>query len=237
MTRFVVVKDGTVLTPQARALADQARAAFPALRHDAIEPLFPHRGGIGRCRICGEQRVLTREHIPPRSAFNKERGRVHSLMEWLARTADGILPGGLLRQGGNWGYTLCGPCNNFLGHEYADEYTRMAIGIVNTFVGVNVHQLDAQPQQPIAAFGLSGSTPGADPRPGMFVREVLGLMCSMSADFDLAGRYPVIRRVILDKSVESLPQGMTIGMTAYFHKDSRFAGPALEIDPADGVWL
>lgn len=236
MTRIIVVKDGTVLTPQARALADEARAAFPALRHDATEQLFPHRRGVGRCRICGEQRELTREHVPPRAAFNKERGRVHSLLEWLSRTAEGVLPGGILRQGGNWGYTLCGPCNNFIGHEYADEYTRMAVGIVNTFVGENVLELDARPDQPIAGVTLTGNAPGSHPRPGMFVREVLALMCTMSADLDLAGRYPAIRRMILEAAVEPLPDGMSLGMTAYFHKDSRFAGPALEVLPDEGIW-
>ena len=31
---------------------------------------------IGKCRICGEEGYLTFEHIPPRSAGNKQEARV-----------------------------------------------------------------------------------------------------------------------------------------------------------------
>jgi hypothetical protein len=236
MARVRVVKEGTVVTPQQQQLIDEALHAFPDLAHDATEELFPRKNGVRRCRLCGQQRSLTREHVPPRTAYNTEAGRMHTLLEWLGRTAEDALPGGFVHQGGNWGYTLCAECNHFTGHQYASEYGRMAGGIVNTFVGVNVNDLDAQLEQPIAQFGLTGAAAGLAPRPGAFISEVLALMCTMSADFDLAGKFPAIRRIVLDGALEALPQGMSLGMTAYFHKDSRFAGPLVQVSLSDGTW-
>lgn len=236
MTRLFVAKDPGVMTPRAQRLVNEARAAFPALVHDATEELFPPRANLGRCRICGEQRQLTREHIPPRSAYNLERGRVHSIVEWFRRSAEGAMPGGIPRQGGNWGYTLCKRCNELTGQRYADEYREVAMTAVRMFAGSNVRELEAMTEQPIARFGMHGDAEHAGPRPGAFVREILALMCSISADFDLAGRYPAIRRLILDESSEALPEGMSLGMTVYLGGHPRYAGPTLVVEPPAGVW-
>jgi hypothetical protein len=61
-------------------------------------------------------------------------------------------------------------------------------------------------------------------------------MCTMSVDLDLAGKFPAIRRIVLDGALEALPAGMSLGMTAYFHKDSRFAGPSVQVSLAEGTW-
>ena len=47
--------------------------------------LFPKVAHEGPCRICGEIRMLTEEHIPPRGAFNKERGRTVEVGALLGR--------------------------------------------------------------------------------------------------------------------------------------------------------
>lgn len=235
MAKLAIAKTMAAATPAAMALKAEAELAFPALAQPG-DPLFPRTKGVGRCRLCGRQRLLTREHVPPRTAFNLETGRMHSVLDWLARTAEGILPGGLIQQGGNWGYTLCAECNSFTGTEYAHEYGRMAGGIVNTFVGENVNELDAQAEQPVARFKLTGAAAGLAPRPGTFVREALAMMCTMSANLDLAGTAPAIRRIVRDKSVEPLPVGMSVGLTAYFHKDSRLVGPTIEVLLAENQW-
>lgn len=236
MSRIFVARDHAVFTPEAQRLVNEARAALPALRHDASEELLPPRPLVGRCRICGEERPLTREHIPPGSAYNLERGRIHTILDWLRRAADGVMPGGILRQGGNWGYTLCESCNNLTGARYADEYRELAMTVVRMFAGTNVRELKGQAEQPIARFALRGDAEHPGPRPGALVREILSLMCSLSADFDLAGRYPAIRRLILGPSIEPLPNGMSLGMTVYLGGHPRYAGPTLTVEPDAGVW-
>lgn len=236
MTRMVLAKERAKVTPAAERLLNEAMAAFPALQHDATEELFPATRRTGRCRICGQTRDLTREHVPPRSAYNREPGRAHTILEWLRRTAAGALPGGILRQGGTWGYTLCKPCNDLTGHRYADEYRELAMTVVRMFKRANVGEIEAALEQPIAQFRLHGDAGHAGPRPGAFVREILALMCTLSADFDLAGRYPAIRRLILDPSVEALPAGMSLGMTVYLGGHPRYIGPTLTVHPTEGVW-
>lgn len=224
------------MTPEAQRLMNEALAAFPALAHDATEELLPQRKAVGRCRICGEERPLTKEHIPPQKAFNMERGRLHSIMDWLKRDALGAMRGGIHQQGGVWGYTLCKPCNELTGHRYADEYREWTHMAVRMLAGTNVRDVEAQLEQPAGRFGFRGDAEHVGPRPGAFVREVLALMCSMSADFDLAGRYPEIRRLILEPSVEALPDGMSLGLTLFLGGHPRFAGPTLVVEPLAGVW-
>src|SRR6267143_253591 len=80
---------------------------------------------IGTCRICGEHRELTFEHIPPRAAFNRGRVRSLTLAEWVRRD-DLDYVGGRIQQRGMGGRVLCGFCNSFLGREYVLEYRAWA---------------------------------------------------------------------------------------------------------------
>ena len=236
MTKIVLAgRDRSLLDAAGRRLADEAAAALPDPYGDRTEEFMPARASVGRCRICGERAPLTREHVPPAAAFNLGRSRVHTVEEWLKRQADDELPGGALKQGGLWAYTLCKPCNDLTGARYADEYRRWAGTILNMLAdaGTNVHELDAEPETRRGAFSIRGD-PG--PRPGAMVRQVLAMMCSVSAGFDLAGRYPAIRRMILYAEVGALPEGMSIGLTAYLSTRSRLSAPMLIIETDRGAW-
>ena len=182
-----------------------ADAAFPELARRDDEELMPKHPRSGRCRLCGTVGPLSREHVPPRAAFNSGRSRSHTFEEYIGRGPDGTLPGGILEQGGIWGYTLCDHCNNFTGSRYADEYRLWAGSIVDSIrrSGITAKALEASPEQPRGHITLSGQ-----PRPGAFLREVLAMMCSISGGFDIAGRYPAIRRLgSSEYSVGCLPEG------------------------------
>jgi len=99
----------------------------------------------GKCRICGETKKLTKEHVPPKSAFNKGKGSYHPLfdesnmcmsLEEVQKTK------GQFYQGGFGAYTLCAKCNNFTGAKYAPEYQRMAIGGIVTLLKNNFKSND-----------------------------------------------------------------------------------------------
>jgi hypothetical protein len=235
VARLIVAARDDALTAHARALLDEGLRAFPTLNADAAEVVLPTTSLIGRCRICGEVRQLTKEHVPPAAAFNQQTATVHTAEEWLARGDDGELPGGELQDGGIWGYTLCEGCNNATGVRYGEEYKLWAVSIINAFADakVNVRDLEAQAEIPEGPISLSG-TPG--PRPGAFLRQALAIMCTLSADFDLAGRYPAIRRLILDRSVEPLPEGMSLGLTGYIGGYPRVHGPQLVANPDEDSW-
>jgi hypothetical protein len=88
----------------------------------------------GKCRLCGELKELTPEHIPPKSAFNTNNITVLPFEE-VCKTltgADGRMPWdinglkGKVQQGGHKKYCLCKECNNNTGNWYMRAYTDFA---------------------------------------------------------------------------------------------------------------
>ena len=84
---------------------------------------------------------------------------------------------------------------------------------------------------------LTFGGPGTKPvKPGAMIRQVLSLMCSLSGPWNLAEKYPELRRIILEQTLEPLPPGMEIGMTFYLGPKVRISGPQLRIDSNEGSW-
>lgn len=88
----------------------------------------------GKCRLCGEMKDLTPEHIPPKSAFNTNTITVLPFDE-VCKTLtgkDGRMPWdtnglkGITQQGGHKKYCLCKTCNNNTGNWYMRAYTDFA---------------------------------------------------------------------------------------------------------------
>lgn len=88
----------------------------------------------GICRICGEFKELTLEHIPPKNAFNSSTIKVLPFEE-ICKTltgTDGRMPcdtnnlKGSLQQGGHKKYCLCRTCNSNTGNWYMRTYTDFA---------------------------------------------------------------------------------------------------------------
>lgn len=235
MSRILLGRDPSILNDKlGRRLAAEGYAALVDPYGDGTEEFMPAKAHVGRCRICGERRMLTREHVPPAAAFNLGRAKLHTVEEWLKQRDEGV-PGGEIKQGGIWAYTLCKPCNDFTGAQYGNEYRRWAGTILNTLAedGTNVRELEAQLSTRRGRYSMLGD-PG--PRPGAMVRQVLAMMCSVSAGFDLAGRYPAIRRMILERTPEPLPAGMSIGLTVYLSPRSRISAPMMIVDTNRAMW-
>ncbi len=77
------------------------------------------------CSLCGTFCELSFEHIPPKSAFNKNtRYKIVAYEEVLKQ--ENILEAKFkskIEQGGIGYYSLCRQCNNFLGLNYVNAYT------------------------------------------------------------------------------------------------------------------
>lgn len=88
----------------------------------------------GICKICGQFKELTEEHIPPKHAFNSTTVTVLPFEEAIKvmTGADGRLPwdtqglNGRRQQGGHKKYCLCRECNNNTGAWYMRAYTDLA---------------------------------------------------------------------------------------------------------------
>ncbi len=88
----------------------------------------------GICKICGQMKELTAEHIPPKNAFNSTNVMVLPFEEVVKTLAgaEGRMPWdtnglkGTVQQGGNKKYCLCRECNNNTGSWYMRAYTDFA---------------------------------------------------------------------------------------------------------------
>jgi hypothetical protein len=91
---------------------------------------------IGRCRICGENKKLTFEHVPPHTTFNDYPVRIFSGEEVIKQVTDpNTLPWdntkikGKIQQKGRGDYYLCGDCNSKTGQWYVPHYSRFVYSI------------------------------------------------------------------------------------------------------------
>ena len=91
------------------------------------------REEIGICKICGEKKKLTFEHIPPKVAFNKTT-KYYSFTQDEYYKNKNLLkfkPKGKVLQGGLGFYCLCKDCNSFLGKNYVRPFS--------DFVNIGMH--------------------------------------------------------------------------------------------------
>ena len=80
----------------------------------------------GKCKLCQKDTMLSFEHVPPRSAFNKTTRYISIAPLDYIKTKDPILnpPNGKIKQGGTGFYAFCESCNNFLGRTYVQSYEK-----------------------------------------------------------------------------------------------------------------
>lgn len=75
----------------------------------------------GRCRLCQKFGRLTKEHVPPASAFNDRAYREYyvdqvnqaELLQWTSKE---------INANGIWVFSLCETCNNKTGTAYGSAY-------------------------------------------------------------------------------------------------------------------
>tara|TARA_R110002096_G_scaffold279375_1_gene473580 strand:+ start:3257 stop:3967 length:711 start_codon:yes stop_codon:yes gene_type:complete len=79
----------------------------------------------GICRICGKNKKLTFEHVPPQSAFNSQPVLFQKSVHLHDKNS--YLYGKKIRSNqGAGGYYLCKSCNNLTGSYYGDSYKKFA---------------------------------------------------------------------------------------------------------------
>jgi hypothetical protein len=203
-----------------------ALRAFPgdrvsAYQAGALEPMFPPKGHVGRCRVCGKFGQMTEEHLPPRSALNKATFKSASFGQWMKTVDLEVIPDGRQQQGGVRGHMLCFDCNNFTGGRWGNEYKKWAHGIAGIMAGLpmGLAEIAEMPDCP----GV-GRVEFHDVYPGRFVRQALSMMMSISGSAEFGDRYPVIRDLVLGGDPASLPAGMKMFMVPCAGPRGRFHG-------------
>src|SRR5580692_6737908 len=86
--RFAVSDPAQMADPTIQRVIDAGIAAAPkGFMGENVLKMLPRRACDGRCRICGKDGALTKEHIPPRASGNKERFSSHSFEEWIGNNS------------------------------------------------------------------------------------------------------------------------------------------------------
>ena len=91
-------------------------------------PIKKKRKHIGTCRLCGEEKILSFEHVPPYAVFNANSLKKYDGCQVLAEVNES----GLLQhhydiyQRGSGGYYLCESCNSFTGGNYNVSFQKIA---------------------------------------------------------------------------------------------------------------
>jgi hypothetical protein len=229
-----VANPGTPPGPEANEAARAAWAAAPVAVRNATEPLFPRAGSdrLGRCRICGAVGERTKEHVPIKAANNKSGYLSHELEDWFGRDDEGRMSGGVARQGGVWGYSLCERCNNMAGGLYGGEYKRWSAcgGTILAKLGDSLPGLDAGADNP------SLEVTFLDVSPGRFIRSALAALCTAAAGWPITDEYPVLRRIILQGETAPLPEPLRVYLTLYAGPMARIVGPTFLVDQTNGQW-
>lgn len=129
---------------------------------------------IDECHICGQNRELTWEHIPPKSSGNNRTVKYYyafdipSLNGNSLETAKPHKKDFHISQGGLKFRTLCSDCNNFTGANYVTAYSDFAVQLQNGLR--NIRQAE----------NLNKSVHfNRKIIPLNFLKEVLALFCSI----------------------------------------------------------
>lgn len=145
----------------------------------------------GKCRICGQNKELSYEHVPPRVALNRTT-RFVSIPHEDWTKVDNFLkykPKGQVLQGGIGYYSLCRDCNSFLGQKYVkayDKWIQSGLEVITNFNG-NYFNYIAINQEPLR-----------------ILKQIISMFIAMNNDWYLT-EYPDLAAFVKDPKSNILP--------------------------------
>ncbi len=134
----------------------------------------------GKCCICGRIGPLSREHVPPRRAFNEDT----VLLQALELHSGELTWQGKQRQGGSAERVSCRKCNNDTGSWYARPYIEFIKQLVDL-----AHEGNAQKDLPITV---------RDVFPLRIIKQVLAMFCC-TCGTDFSDKQQILRELILNR--------------------------------------
>ena len=131
-----------------------------------------------RCRLCGECKQLTYEHVPPKSAYNREPLKSYSLSDYWALSS-GKPATYVNEQRGAGYYATCASCNSNSGTWYVGEFARWVEAGAEVVVR-ELSTLRANAERPsdddiVARMKLRGTYPGR------FAKQVVAMLLAINA--------------------------------------------------------
>ncbi len=174
---------------------------------------------IGICRVCGQKKTLTEEHIIPRAAGGGDKIKLYSGDELLKTLSDDEKPYGKIKQNGHAEYTLCKTCNNHSGSSYdkdfSDFYNTITLNILKDITIPS----DVSREDYLEGKRLEVELRGI--KPLNIAKRILVSFCSVEHP-GLTDRKPEIRKAIQDKEYRpktdnfSVYLSLHVGSPAYY---------------------
>jgi hypothetical protein len=156
---------------------------------------------IGICKICGQRKQLTREHIIPKSAGNTQTGPIYNGLDLIQnlKTPERLKKN--IRQGGFTVNTLCKECNEKSGHWYDEDFSEFYLTFKESVypqikVPANISPADWLEGKKVQVV-VAGKI-----KPLNIAKRILVTLCSAEFDNMTEDRYPEIRKAILDKNYQ-----------------------------------
>lgn len=152
---------------------------------------------MGKCKICGKEKKLTFEHIPPKASFNGQKVEIIKGDELIKTITGKRLPwdtSGLKKkvsQNGTKVKTLCSKCNSFTGQHYGSWYVDLVGGFHN-FIQSNkpkaneYYEFDLHQIKPLNIF-----------------KQIISMFCSTTS---ITMTHPIIRKFLLDIECNEFPE-------------------------------
>lgn len=157
------------------------------------------KNNIGLCRICGEIKELTEEHVPPKGAFNDRQVLLTSLRDALGFSGRRYSksPNGIKR------WSLCEKCNNSTGGDYGAafvEWTRQAHEFLDKIKGGSAFLLPYQIQ------------------PLNVIKQIVVMALALLPE-DRVAHYEEWRNFVINREQKYLPAD--IHVYTYFNKEGK----------------
>lgn len=174
----------------------------------------------GICRLCGENKELSFEHIPPRSAFNSRTSyREVTFDEWAnVDNPFDYKPKGKVIQGGTGFHALCRDCNSFLGREYVTAYQRWA----NIFMEASLAQTEVIELSVLAI------------QPLRILKQIIAMLVCINDKWYLK-EYPDLAEFLKNPDSNKLPDNYRLFLYIKGAGNFRFKSHSTVSDPAYGI--
>jgi len=158
----------------------------------------PENEADAACRVCGEVTDLTFEHLPPRSAGNRQKVELVDIRAWFRREDDGTTERGRISQKGAGALTLCEECNNRAGRLYVPEFRRWVKVGNASLAELEPARVDAQVEPAYVELEIQ------DVRPGRFMKQVATMLLAQSIG-GVARKHADLREYARDPEAVGIP--------------------------------
>ncbi len=176
---------------------------------------------MGVCRVCGDNKNLSFEHVPPRIAFNGNTKYLSVPFDDYVKIDNPMKtpPKGKVVQGGTGYYALCQECNSFLGVNYVNAYERWAKAAFQVISGNQYNHFKCTIR---------------DLEPLKILKQIISMFLTMNNDW-YGKAYPELIEFVKDRDNGILPDKFKVFAFLNNEGQMRFSKYTVSFTPEFGI--